>query len=126
VEPQDLHPLVEAAVNARDVEALVALYEPDAAFVRLDGTVARGTDEIRAVWTEVLSMESTVKMTTRYVVEMGDVALLSNYFSTPGPDAFASATSEVARRQSDGRWLYIIDNPLGAPVDLQPPDGHGD
>jgi uncharacterized protein (TIGR02246 family) len=126
VEAQDLHPLIEKATNARDVEAVVALYEPEATFVRLDGTVARGTDEIRAAWTELLSIDTTVTMTTRYVVEMGDIALLSNYYSTEGEFVFASATAEVARRQPDGRWLYIIDNPIGAPTDLQPPAGHGE
>jgi ketosteroid isomerase-like protein len=121
MKPADLHPLVEAGVNSKDVDALVALYEPDACFVRLDGTVAVGTDEIRVEWEAMLSLDSRVTLTTRFAVEMGDLALLSNYWCTDGDTPFASGTAEVARRQPDGRWLYVIDNPLGAPVDLPAP-----
>ena len=87
----------------------------------LDGTVAVGTDEIRVECEAMLSLDSRVTLTTRFAVEMGDLALLSNYWCTDGDTPFASGTAEVARRQPDGRWLYVIDNPLGAPVDLPAP-----
>jgi len=46
------------------------------------------------------------------VVEQGDIALLSNrWTSTIGDDEPSAVTAEVARRQSDGTWKYIIDNP---------------
>jgi ketosteroid isomerase-like protein len=44
MEPQDLHRAVEAAFNDGDVDALVALYEPDARMLRDDGTAAEGIE----------------------------------------------------------------------------------
>jgi hypothetical protein len=33
-----------------------------------------------------------------------------------GAEVGGSITSEVARRQSDGTWRYVIDNPYGVPT----------
>jgi ketosteroid isomerase-like protein len=43
----DIHPAVEAGVNNQDLDALMALYEPDASMVVLDGSTATGTEAIR-------------------------------------------------------------------------------
>jgi ketosteroid isomerase-like protein len=62
-------------------------------------------------------------MTTRFAVEQGDIALLSNawIFEMDGAAVARSVTAEVARRQPDGSWRYIIDNPYGAPMELNVP-----
>jgi ketosteroid isomerase-like protein len=46
-EPEQIHGLCEQAFNAGDLEALVALYEPDAALIPQPGTMAEGTAAIR-------------------------------------------------------------------------------
>src|SRR4051794_40222689 len=46
-EPEQLHGLFEQAFNAGDVEALMALYEPDAALIPQPGALAEGTAAIR-------------------------------------------------------------------------------
>ena len=33
-----------------------------------------------------------------------------------GDDEMSATTAEVARRQADGTWRYLIDNPHGAGV----------
>ena len=47
-------------------------------------------------------------------VEHGDLALLSNVWVFSG-DGFeiGARTAEVARRQVDGSWRYVIDHPFG-------------
>src|SRR3954453_8100574 len=116
VAPGDLHRAVETAFNNRDVEALVALYEPDAWLFGLAGPV-QGTDAIRAAWTEMLEMAGQTRLVTQYVIEQGDIALLSNrWTSVAGDDEISATSAEVARRQSDGSWRYLIDNPDSAGV----------
>jgi uncharacterized protein (TIGR02246 family) len=111
----DLHGLVEAAFNDGDVEALVALYEPDAAMATPEGAFVYGHDAIREQWAGFIALGGTISMTTRHAAEAGDVALLSNawHFVAEGME-FSSRTSEVARRQADGSWRYVIDHPYGA------------
>jgi uncharacterized protein (TIGR02246 family) len=109
-----LHSQVEAAFNAGDVDGLVALYEPDARMVRDDGSVAEGLDAIREVWSGFVALGGRISMTTRYAIENDDVALLSNEWTFEGAGmTFSSTTAEVARRQPDGSWRYVVDNPFG-------------
>ena len=114
--PGELHEAVENAFNDRDVDALVALYEDDAWLFGVAGPV-QGTQAIRAAWTEMLAMAEQTRLVTQYVVEQGNIALLSNRWTSTVDGADISATSaEVARRQSDGTWKYVIDNPDAAGV----------
>ena len=78
MDPVSVHAAVESAFNDGDVDALVGLYEPDARMVRDDGTAAVGLDEIRAVWADLVAVGGRVRIVTRYAVESGDIALLSN------------------------------------------------
>jgi ketosteroid isomerase-like protein len=114
-DPVTVHEAVEAAFNSGDVDALVALYEPDAGLVRDDGSVASGLDEIRAEWSALIALGGQVTLVTRHAVEVGDLCLLSNdwTFRIDGEVAASARTSEVARRQPDGSWRYVIDAPYG-------------
>jgi ketosteroid isomerase-like protein len=116
VEPEAVHAAVETAFNAGDVDALMGLYEPDARMVRDDASVAVGLDEIRAVWADPVALGGRVHVVTRYAVESGGIALLSNDWTLEleGTAAASGTTAEVARRQDDGTWRYVIDNPFGA------------
>jgi ketosteroid isomerase-like protein len=81
-----------------------------------EGEQGRGHDDIRANWQALLDMGgSAMSMTTVYCVEQGDLALLRNDYSLDlGGMPITGCTAEVARRQADGSWLYVIDNPFGA------------
>jgi ketosteroid isomerase-like protein len=112
--PGDLHQAVEAAFNRRDVEALVALYEPDAWLFGPAGPV-QGTEAIRGAWTEMMEMSGQTRLVTQYVIEQGDIALLSNrWLSVVGEHEISATSAEVARRQGDGTWKYLIDYPDSA------------
>ena len=117
MKPIELHRLVEQLVNAGDVEGFVALYEPNACGMNDDGSVITGHDAVREVASGLMSLGGHMKLTTRFVVEMDDIALLSNEWHFVSDDVKMSGiTAEVARRQADGRWLYIIDNPYAVAV----------
>ena len=110
-----MHRLVEAAFNAGDTDALVALYEEDAAMATPDGTFVNGQDAIREQWSGFVALGGTIQMTTRYAVIVGDTALLSNDWNFAGAGMeLSSRTAEVARRQPDGTWRYVIDHPYAA------------
>ena len=117
MEPIELHGMVKAAINAGDIEGFVALYEPDARGFNEDGSVIIGHDAIREVVSDLMSLSGQMELTTRFAIEMGDIALLSNEWQFVANELKLSGiTAEVARRQADGRWLYIIDNPYAVAV----------
>jgi uncharacterized protein (TIGR02246 family) len=111
----DIHRLVENAFNTGDTDALVALYEEDAAMATPDGTFVNGRDAIREQWSGFVALAGNIQMTTRYAVIVGDTALLSNDWRFTGAGMeLSSRTAEVARRQPDGTWKYVIDHPYAA------------
>jgi uncharacterized protein (TIGR02246 family) len=112
---EDIHSLVEDAFNAGDTDALVALYEEDAAMATPDGTFVNGRHAIREQRSGFVALGGNIQMTTHYAVIAGDTALLSNdwHFTGAGME-LSSRTAEVARRQPDGTWKYVIDHPYAA------------
>lgn len=92
-----------------DVRTSGAAYEPTAVLVLPDGTVATGTEQIRAFYTQLLATKPTFAAgTPRQTLVKGDLALTSTRLAT-GP-----ITVELAHRQPDGTWLWIMDNPAFA------------
>ena len=116
-QPEELHQLFAACVNAHDVDALLALYEHDSTAADLEGHTILGTDNLRAFLFGFLSIVKQIDGGTRKVLISGDIALLSSTWQAvlAAPDgkiATVTGTSaEVARRQSDGAWRFLIDDP---------------
>ena len=119
-EPEQIHRLFEQAFNAGDLEALMALYEPEATLVPQPGVVVEGSDAIRESLTWFLDRNGQIALDTKLVLRVGDLAYLANRWSLTGgtmpdgsPAELGAVTAEVARRQQDGSWLYVIDNAWG-------------
>jgi uncharacterized protein (TIGR02246 family) len=111
----DIHPAVEARTNDQDLDGLIALYAPDAVMVLVDGSTAAGTTAIREQLAGVLALGGRMTVRSRSVVEAGDLALLSNEWTlTAGDQTMSAVTAEVARREPDGSWLYVIDHPFAS------------
>ena len=105
-DPQDLARLLVSCANAGDIEGVVALYEPDAVLACGNGRIAAGKDAIRGFFAEVLATGRKFNVGTQSpALKCGDIALTS----TRRPNG--SVTAEIARRQSNGTWLWIVDQP---------------
>ena len=104
--PEDLNRMVLERLNAADVDGLVALYEPEAVLILPDGRRAEGAEAIRAAYTGLVA-DRPVFTPGRVLpaVRNGDLALTAVRL----PDG--AVTVEVARRQPDGTWRWVIDQP---------------
>jgi len=102
--PEDLGQLFMDRANAGDVEGIVALYQLDAVLAFPTGKITVGREAIRRVFTELLAKGPKFQGSVQPALRKGQFALTSTRFS-------GSATAEVARCQSDGTWLWIIDQP---------------
>jgi len=117
--PEQIHRLFEDLFNAGDIDGLMELYESDAALVAQPGSVEHGSEQVRAALQGFLALKSRITMNTKLVLAVGDLAYLSNTWSLNGtgpdgnPVALGATTAEVARRQADGTWRYVIDNAWG-------------
>lgn len=117
--PEDCDRLFAERLNAGDLDGLVALYEPRATFVPQEGEPATGVEAIRHSLLPFLAMKPKLKMNVTKVVSAGgDVAVLYNDWSmsATGPDGgpinLTGKALEIVRRQSDGTWLLVVDDPF--------------
>lgn len=116
-EPREVQQEFIKAFNAGNLDGLMGLYEPNASFVAQPGQVVSGADAIRKVLSGFLAMKGTLALTKQTVVPARDLTLLHGEWTLRGTGADGKAfdinmrSSEVVRRQSDGTWRYVIDNP---------------
>jgi ketosteroid isomerase-like protein len=102
-DPQELEQLLVARQQAGDIEGLIALYESDAV-ISGDGREVRGHHEIRLLFTAITAAGHRFTLGRQQpAVISGDLA----FTSTRGADG--NVTAEVARRQQDGTWLWVVD-----------------
>ena len=117
--PEQIHQLFETAFNAADIDGLMELYESNAALIAQPGSVDHGSEQVRAALQGFLALKGRITLNTKLVFTVGDLAYLSNTWSLNGtgpdgnPVALGATTAEVARRQGDGTWRYLIDNAWG-------------
>jgi uncharacterized protein (TIGR02246 family) len=116
--PEDTHALLEAAFNAGDLDAFVDVFEPDAAMVTpVDGSVVRGHAGIRHALEPIFALEPKAGIDVVKKVEIDGLALTHARWSLTGtgpdgePVELAGHGSIVSRRQLDGSWLIVLDNP---------------
>lgn len=116
--PEECDTLLIEALHAGDIEAAVALYEPDASFVLQSGEVITGRQAIREAMRAFLALKPKFSMEVN-AMQNGDLALLRSQWSLNGtgadgkPVAMSGKSIEVVRRQADGTWLFVIDDPNG-------------
>ena len=107
LKPEDLTRLFVERANAGDAAGLAELYEEQAVMAYPPGSQTVGRDAIRALWEKLLPdaprFEPEPPLPT---LISGDIALTS----TPPKDG-AGARAQVVRRQPDGTWLRLLDQP---------------
>jgi uncharacterized protein (TIGR02246 family) len=105
--PEDLTRLFVERSNAGDADGVAELYEPGAVMAYPPGQFTTGREAIRELWAGVLAhrpkFEPEAPLPT---LISGDIALTS----TPPHDG-AGARAQVVRRQPDGSWLRLLDQP---------------
>jgi ketosteroid isomerase-like protein len=105
-DPQLLAQQLVLRENAGDVDGMAALYEPGAVLDCGDGRLAVGREAIRAFYAGVVAAGTKFELgEQRAAIISADLALTSTRLTA------GRVTAEVARRQPDGTWLWVIDQP---------------
>jgi uncharacterized protein (TIGR02246 family) len=117
--PEDIDRLFAERMAAGDVDAVVALYEPGGVLVALDGLVTAGHAAIRDALSQLAAMRPRMTMNlTRVVRTPTDLAVVYNDWKLSAVDAEGRLATmqgraiEVSRRQADGTWLFVLDDPF--------------
>ena len=117
--PEELDRLFAEALNAGQLEALVTLYEPEAALTPQPGQVVTGTPAIREALRAFVATKPTLTLEVKTLAQTADLALTSAKWDLRGtgldgsPVTMSGHSVEVSRRQPDGTWRFVIDTPWG-------------
>jgi uncharacterized protein (TIGR02246 family) len=116
--PEAVDELFAEYMNAGNLDGLISLYEPKGVLVGQDGTPLVGPAAIRHFFETLGEAKMQIKMKVTKVVRGGDdVAVLYNDWAgtLTGPDGeeteMTGKAIEIVRRQADGSWRFIIDDP---------------
>ena len=102
-----------------DLDALVDLYEPEAAFSPRPGEAVSGREAIREALGPFLALEPRMTGEIERVLLAGDTALVANRWTLTGtqpdgtPIELGGVSADVMRRRGDGSWGIAIDDPWG-------------
>lgn len=119
--PEECDQLLFKTAGAGDLDAALALYEPDAVFVVGPGLVVTGHEASRKVLQGMLTAGGVGKIqgVTPVTSSDGTIAFTRATGSAthPGPDGKPVSARfhsvEVVRKRPDGTWRIAVDDPGG-------------
>ena len=109
------------AFNSGDIEAILSHYAPGGVFVNQDGSTVQG-QALREALAGFLAMKPQIQTHKAATITAGDTAANMGKWTLKGtgPDGSEVVMDgkgfDVMRRQSDGSWKMVIDNPWGTAV----------
>lgn len=108
-----------AAFAAHDIDGILKTYEAGAVVVGQPGVPASGIPALRELFAQFIAIDPKFTFSAHDIVQAGDIALHSSVWKMTGkaPDGTSieqgGLSVVVLRKQSDGRWLMVIDCPYG-------------
>ena len=117
--PEEVHKYWTQAFNDKNIDQLCSLYAKDAAMKGPDGSDIRGKHGICESLKGFLDVAESMELKTVYVMEGGNTALLRSEYTYVTVSADGEKRRhfgqgiEVAQKQPDGSWLFILDHPSG-------------
>lgn len=117
--PEQVLQSIVDGINTGDLDTLMTLYEPEAAFAAQPGSLKCGLAGVRESLAGFIAMNGMLDLKVTRVLEAGGLALVAGVwsFTGTGPDGelvkLTGQNADVLRRQADGSWRFVIDNPWG-------------
>lgn len=118
--PAEVYATYLKAFNAGNIDATLACYEPQACFMSRSGRAAYGPEELREVFRVTFSNKPQMKFNLRKVIPAGeDLALVVVEWRSKAVSAegevrlWSGMATDIVRRQPDGNWKIVLDNPYG-------------
>lgn len=118
INPEKMNETFANAFNSGDVNNINLLFEEKAQVVKYDGKTVSDIENYNNEHLNLLKLGGKMTSINKFCVQFEDLALLSAEWKIETKNdkeekiEIKGISSEIVRRQGNGTWLYIIDNPF--------------
>jgi ketosteroid isomerase-like protein len=109
--PEEICHLFKRYMAEGDLDSLLSVYDPEAVFLNWSGEVKKGA-ALREELAHFASVKATFDFNIKQVVQSGEIALMHTEWKVSAPEPMSVYAIEVARRQPDGTWRWLIGDPF--------------
>ena len=107
-------------IRSGNLDGALSCFDAEAVYVASPGKVVRGSAEIRKALESLIAMKPNLQAKRSLILEVAGLASLVDEWSLkatlPGGKklVMTGASSDIMKKQADGTWVYLVDNPYGA------------
>ena len=110
--PEDICSLFQQSMAEGDIEGLLSLYDREAVIMDKSGEVKKGEEGLRQNLAPFAAVKARFDFAIKEIIQTGDIALMHTKWNVSGPQTMTVYAIEVARRQLDGTWRWLIGDPF--------------
>lgn len=110
--PEEICDLFQQYMAEGDIDAIMSIYDPDAVFLNRAGERKRGEEELRQELAPFAAQKVRFSFTLKQVIRSEDIALMHTMWNVSSSPPMSVYAIEVARRQPDGTWRWLIGDPF--------------
>ena len=109
--PEEICRLFQQYMAEGDIDSVLSVYDPEAVFLNQSGEVKTG-EALRQELAPLSAMKAIFEFNIKQVVQSGNIALMHTEWKVSSPQQMLVYAIEVARRQPDGTWRWLIGDPF--------------
>ncbi len=110
--PEEICHLFQQFMAAGDIESLLSLYDAEAVILGRSREMQRGSQGLRQQLAPMAAAKINFTFVIDQVIQSGDTALMHTHWTASSPEPISEHAIEVARRQPDGSWRWLIGDPF--------------
>ncbi|HEY7095598.1 MAG TPA: nuclear transport factor 2 family protein [Terriglobales bacterium] len=110
--PEQICELFKQYMAAGEIESLLGIYDAEVVFLNQSREAKRGREELRPELARLAAAKPKFEYNIKQIVQSGDIALMHTEWNVSSQETMRSYAIEVARRQPDGTWQWLIGDPF--------------
>ena len=110
--PEEICRLFQQYMAEGDIDSVLSIYDPEAVFLNQSGEVKKGEAGLRQELVPFAARKAVFNFDIKQVIQSGDIALMHTEWKVSSPQQMSVYAIEVARRQPDGTWRWLIGDPF--------------
>lgn len=110
--PEEICRLFQQYMAEGDIDSLLSVYDSEAVILNQSGEVKKGKEGLREQLAPLAIEKANFDFSIKQVIQSGDIALMHTEWKVSSPQQLSVYAIEVARRQPDGTWRWLIGDPF--------------